>query len=112
MADDLINLKKALEPLKLKYAEQLPEKLCFLFSCWQQIEAQDFYSKIYEDFYRQIHKLAGGASTFGFPTVSQIAHKIQSKIGPALTKKNPLAPNEKMEIQSFLESLKAGMQKK
>lgn len=106
MAISLEEIQKKLDSLKENYTKKLPEKLETLDRCWAKIIEQKAETDDYNLFYNVAHKLAGSATTFGFPEVSQICNQLQVDAQNLIEKKIPLTNETKSRISGLLEYLK------
>ena len=72
-----------LEALRLEYQQMLPTKLENILALWQTIKKQKELGESMEEFYRQVHSLAGSGTTFGFSRLSSAAKELERGIREA-----------------------------
>ena len=78
--------------------EELEEK-------WQKILDEGLSLDLKNDFYAIVHKLAGSASTFSLPMISQLSNELQNLFSEIDIKK--LDEDKKKQIISLLQELKS-----
>lgn len=94
----------AIEAVKLRmkemtadYVRDLPEKLQALEDTWQALMGRTETVTTLETLYRQLHKLAGSAATFGFPKVTEVARRLELQLQPYVLAKSSL-PEDLIEV--------------
>ena len=71
------NLLQQLETLRINYVETLPGRLNDIAAKWQQL-SDDWQTVSADEFKKMCHTLAGGATTFGFPKITEQARQIEN----------------------------------
>lgn len=97
------NLLRQLETLRLNYIETLPKRLGDIATKWQQLN--DCWQKTtVEELKKMCHTLAGGATTFGFPKITEQARQIEQLMVGVETQNSP---NEQKcsEIDNLIKQL-------
>jgi len=98
-----------LAALFASYAHELPAIILEIVEIWRALEIQ-WDDKLYADFHRKIHNLAGSAEMYGYDNVSQIANQIQLTIRSGM-QENKLIQNDITQIDSLIKQLELCLMK-
>lgn len=102
----------AIEAVKLRmkemsagYAVELPEKLQAIDHSWQTYREGGHDFTFLELLYRQLHKLAGSAATFGFAQVTVVARRLELWLQPHVVQKRELPETLHGHVNAELQAL-------
>lgn len=70
-------VQERIRALKISYFEQLPEKVGMITSLWKYLTEENWSADKHEQFYREVHSLAGSGETFGFKQLSTHARQLE-----------------------------------
>lgn len=79
-AGDKQDVQAQLQLLRERYSEALPQRLAGLNECWQQLCRDGWSGALAETLLRELHSLAGGAPTFGYPELGQTARALEYQL--------------------------------
>ncbi|MBF0492559.1 MAG: diguanylate cyclase [Deltaproteobacteria bacterium] len=103
----LAEYQKKIKLLHETYFSKLPEKLEILDQCLEKISQHLSSNQDWALFYNTTHKLAGSATTFGLPKVSQIANRLQILISDFSEHKELLDENKINILSGLVDDLKS-----
>src|SRR5258706_6173994 len=104
---DNSRFEATLRALAANYAAELPAKLAeiasmFRLACEGGVDATGL-----QLLHRQVHSLNGSAKTFGFPVVSDAAHKFELALVPYFTSPSSLDRTAASQLLDLLDALLA-----
>lgn len=79
-AGDKQDVQAQLQVLRECYSEALPQRLAGLNGYWQQLCRDGCNGALAESLLRELHSLAGGASTFGYPELGRAAGVLEYQL--------------------------------
>ncbi len=94
-----------LAALFASYAHELPGIILEIVEIWHALENK-WNEKMYADFHRKIHNLAGSAGMYGYDDVSQIANQIQL-IVRSVMQENKSVQNDITRIDALIKQLES-----
>lgn len=107
------SLQEQLKILREAYAAKLPEEIRKIEETWNSLQKQNqpnqWNDEAFKTWHRLIHTLSGTGTTFGFPTLSDAARKLEIYLSSIIEKtENAALPTEsqRKEINALLTALK------
>ncbi|NOX76831.1 MAG: diguanylate cyclase [Gammaproteobacteria bacterium] len=101
------DIQARLQALREVYAKQLPPKLQSLVKMWETLSESNWNWDIASELYRELHTLAGSASTFGFPEIGQQASIAEHMIKIWVTEHRVPETGPRQQFGSTLKQLSA-----
>ena len=74
------DVQTQLQALRERYSEALPQRLSDIDAYWQQLCRDGWSEALAEALLRELHSLAGGAPTFGYPELGQTARAMEYQL--------------------------------
>jgi DNA-binding response OmpR family regulator/HPt (histidine-containing phosphotransfer) domain-containing protein len=108
MSGDENILEKKLAVLRAEYAARLPENMAILNKNHDMLQA-GWHLLLFQDFHRNVHKLAGEGGSYGFPELSKAAKPLDSFLLPIKERATPLSEAELAQIAGFMEKINAAV---
>lgn len=98
------------EDLKRYFAGRLPIRLAEIEDSYRAARDTGWSAGPLRTFHRLVHSLAGAGATFGFPEVSDFAHRLERRLHVLLQGgAAPPGPLEVQEIEDFLVRLRESL---
>ncbi len=97
------NLEDVLAQLRVEFIENSGDKLDLVDQKIEQLFiADDKWQDHYIEFQRQIHSLKGSAGSYGFHSVSEIAHSLEDYLETSIQ----LATDELNDVQAYVDQIR------
>lgn len=74
------DVQTQLQALRERYSEALPQRLSHIDAHWQQLCRNGWSEALAQALLRELHSLAGGAATFGYPELGQTARAMEYQL--------------------------------
>lgn len=74
------DVQTQLQVLRERYGEALPQRLSDIDAHWQQLCREGWSGQLAATLLRELHSLAGGAPTFGYPELGQTARAMEYQL--------------------------------
>lgn len=101
------NIAEQLQALRVRYAQQLPNKLDELEQSLAQLLAHPSDEETLVTFHRQAHTLTGSGATYGFPSLSQCARELEICLKACLNPPRMLTQQDFAAMRTLLDKVRA-----
>lgn len=102
---DHTDLQAKIKVLSDAYAAQLPDKLEQIDLTWRQLPFSRWDEDKFQTLYLLVHNLSGSGTTFGFSSVSDVAHSLEEYLKVLAQAKTVLGEEQQKCVQDLLEEL-------
>lgn len=100
-------LEERLEKLAVAYRAQVPEKIRQIEAAWNSFANGAADSSALKDMHIMAHNMAGSASTFKLPQLTEEAHRLELAVSEMMETSAQLTPQEKTRLGTLVEELKS-----
>lgn len=76
----MIHAQQMMQQLQANYLAELPDRINELEQRALSLKRTEGFAQEYEELYRKIHSLKGGAGTYGLQIVSTICHQMEDSL--------------------------------
>jgi HPt (histidine-containing phosphotransfer) domain-containing protein len=109
--DEHTDLEAELQALSADYAARIPDKLAQIERAWEGLPADRWDEEGFYLLHRMVHNLAGSGRTFGFASLSDVAHRLEAHLRELAQAKTVPDGAERESIRTLLDELRqAGRQ--
>jgi diguanylate cyclase (GGDEF)-like protein len=106
MSDLFQQLQDELDKLNAAYREKLPDKIAAMEEAWAEVRREPGRTEFLTNFHLKVHSLAGSGATYGLPSLSTAARKLEMALKDLLQGEMTGFDRKKSAIQFLFDDLK------